>query len=119
MTELVSIIAEEQNPAIGDIVYYESPTAEYTMKRGRVVELRMRKLSGQPLIEVTDKIVMDNGDVVNGGIVFPTKEEANNYLLSCVTSSLGRARITLANTQSRIEKLERIQRKLQKSSSSY
>ena len=40
-------------PVIGDIVYYESPTAEYTMKSGRVVELRMEKLCDWSLIEVT------------------------------------------------------------------
>lgn len=95
-------------PVIGDIVYYESPTAEYTMKSGRVVELRMEKLCDWSLIEVTDKAVMDNGDEVKSAMVFSTKEEAKDYLIKSATSSLGRAKITLANTQRRIDKLQRI-----------
>ena len=91
---------------IGDIVYYESPTAEYTLKRGRIVEFKMRKLSGRPLIEVTDKVVMDNGDEVK--VVFHTKEDARSYLIKSATSSLGRAKITLDTTQHRIETLQRI-----------
>ena len=60
----MDILDIKQNPAIGDVVYYESPTAEYALKCGRVVELRM----GKPC----DRL------------------------------------LTLANTQRRIEKLERI-----------
>ncbi len=91
---------------IGDTVYYESPTAEYTLKRGRIVEFKMRKLSDRPLIEVTDKVVMDNGDEVNE--VFHTKEEARSYLIKSATSSLSHAKITLATTRHRIETLQRI-----------
>ena len=110
----MDILDIKQNPAIGDVVYYESPTAEYTLKRGRVVELRMGKLSDRPLIEVTDKVVMDNGDETNSAMVFLTKEEARSYLIKSATSSLGYAKITLANTQRRIEKLERILKVLNK-----
>ena len=66
----MEILDIKQNPAIGDVVYYESPTAEYALKRGRVVELRMGKLCDRLL--------------------------------------------TLANTQRRIEKLERILKVLEK-----
>ena len=91
---------------IGDIVYYESPTAEYTLKRGRIVEFKLKKLSDRPLIEVTDKVVMDNGDEVK--VVFHTKEDARCYLIKSATSSLNHAKITLANTRHRIETLQRI-----------
>ena len=91
---------------IGDTVYYESPTAEYTLKRGRIVEFKLKKLSDRPLIEVTDKVVMDNGDEVK--VVFHTKEDARCYLIKSATSSLNHAKITLANTRHRIETLQRI-----------
>lgn len=66
----MEILDIKQNPAIGDIVCYESPTAEYTLKCGRVVELRMGKLCDRLL--------------------------------------------TLANTQRRIDKLQRILKVLEK-----
>lgn len=97
---------------IGDIVYYESPTAEYTLKRGRIVEFKLKKLSDRPLIEVTDKVVMDNGDEVK--VVFHTKEDARCYLIKSATSSLNHAKITLANTRHRIETLQRILKVLEK-----
>ena len=49
---------------LGDIVYYLSPIAEFSVKRARIAEIKMRKLRGSPVIETVDKIIMDNGDEV-------------------------------------------------------
>ena len=49
---------------LGDIVYYMSPIAEFSVKRARIAEIKMRKLRGSPVIETVDKIIMDNGDEV-------------------------------------------------------
>ena len=97
---------------LGDIVYYMSPIAEFSVKRARIVEIKMRKLRGSPVIETVDKIIMDNGDEVANAFVFPSKDEATSYLKKSVDSSLNGAKIALANIQQRIKKLERIQRLL-------
>ena len=97
---------------LGDIVYYMSPIAEFSVKRARIAEIKMRKLRGSPVIETVDKIIMDNGDEVANAFVFPSKDEATSYLKKSVDSSLNGAKIALANIQQRIKKLERIQRLL-------
>ena len=97
---------------LGDIVYYMSPIAEFSVKRARIAEIKMRKLRGSPVIETVDKIIMDNGDEVTNAFVFPSKDEATSYLKKSVDSSLNGAKIALANIQQRIKKLERIQRLL-------
>ena len=64
---------------LGDIVYYMSPIAEFSVKRARIAEIKMRKLRGSPVIETVDKIIMDNGDEVTNAFVFPSKDEATSY----------------------------------------
>ena len=97
---------------LGDIVYYMSPIAEFSVKRARIAEIKMRKLRGSPVIETVDTIIMDNGDEVANAFVFSSKDEATSYLKKSVDSSLNGAKIALANIQQRIKKLEQIQRLL-------
>lgn len=99
---------------LGDIVYYMSPIAEFSVKRARIAEIKMRKLRGSPVIETVDTIIMDNGDEVANAFVFSSKDEATSYLKESVDSSLNGAKIALANIQQRIKKLERIQRLLKR-----
>ena len=101
--------------SVGDTVYYISPSSRYTVKRSRIADIKMGKLSGIPsMIEIVDRVVMANGDMVGDGIVFLSKEEAINYLIKDVVSNINNEKIALANCQHRIEELERRLKVLQR-----
>jgi len=74
----------------------------------------MRKLRGQPPIEVCDKVVMENGDSVSCRNVFRSKQEALQHLADDVISSINYEKIALAQSQHRINELERVLKVLQK-----
>ena len=106
---------ELRGMSIGDTVYYISPSSRYTVKRSRIADIKISTLGGIPsIIEIADKVVMANGDMVDDGIVFLSKEEAINYLIEDVVSSINNEKIALANCQHRIGELERILKVLEK-----
>ena len=99
----------------GDTVYYISPSSRYTVKRSRIADIKMGKLSGIPfMIEIVDRVVMANGDMVDDGLVFRSKEAAINSLIEDVVSNINNEKIALANCQHRIGELERILKILEK-----
>ena len=101
--------------SIGDSVYYIPPSSRYAVKRSRIADIKMSKLGGIPyFIEIADKVVMANGDIVDDDIVFLSKVEAINYLTKDVVSSINYEKIALANCQHRIRMLERRLKVLQK-----
>ena len=107
--------SELRGLSIGDTVYYISPSSRYTVKCSRIADIKMGKLGGIPsMIEIVDKVVMANGDMVDDGIVFLSKEEAINYLIKDVVSNINNEKIALANCQHRIGILERRLKVLQK-----
>ena len=99
--------------SIGEVVYYIKPST-YTIRRSRVADIQMRRVRGQPIIETCDKVVMDNGDIISNNNVFHSKQDALRCLTEDVISSINYTKMALANSQQRINQLERILKVLQK-----
>ncbi len=59
-------------------------------------------------------MVMANGDMVDDGIVYRSKEEAVNHLIEDVVSSINHEKIVQANCQHRIREQERMLKVLEK-----
>ena len=101
-------------PKVGDTVYYVSPTHKKCVKKSEVIEQRQSKRFPFRFSVFCEKLVMKNGDVVNSSGVFASKQEAVAYLIERITSEINYEKIALANTQRRIESLEKKLKVLQK-----
>lgn len=98
---------------VGEVVYYVKPST-YTIRRSRVAEIQMRRLRGLPIIETSDKYVLDNGDIISCWNVFRSKQEALQHLTGDVISSINYEKMALAKSRHRINELERVLIVLQK-----
>ena len=101
-------------PKIGDTVYYVSPTHKKCVKKSEVTEQRQSKRFPFKFSAFCGELVMKNGDVVSSSGAFASKQEAVAYLIERITSEINYEKIALANTQRRIESLEKKLKVLQK-----
>lgn len=101
-------------PKVGDTVYYVSPTHKKYVKKSEVIEQRKSKRFPFRSSLFSVVLVMKNGDVVSSSGAFASKQEAVANLIERIISEINYEKIALANTQRRIESLEKKLKVLQK-----
>ena len=93
-----------------DVVWYH-PKSSYTIRRSKVAEVRSDKMS------LNNKLILENGDMVNTFDAFRSKKGVLQHLISSVKSDISQHKVTLANAQFRLGESERILRVLEKQAS--
>ena len=107
-----SFLGEEVH--VDDVVYYISPTAEYTIKKGTVIAKNVIEPSHHFRMFPTVELTLDNGDMVNAHDTFPTKETALDYLISNLETRIKNDRNALLTLQNKIDYEERMLQLLRK-----
>lgn len=104
---------DAKKPAVGDWVYYISDASKYSIKKSRIKEMHIiHACHPSPLLD-SCKLLLENGDTVDYDDTFNFKEDALEYLILSLKSSIACHQVELATLQRAIELEERTLKRLE------
>jgi hypothetical protein len=93
---------------VGDVVYYLAPSTEYAIRKSTIMAKKELAPNHHFRPLGACKLTLADGTVVDYDKVFDRNEEAMDYVIANLKSSLTHHRIGLQTIQNEIEKEERL-----------
>ena len=99
--------------SVGDIVYYISNASKYSIKKSRIMEMHVTHAGHPTPLLDSCELLLENGDTVDYDDTFNFKEDALEYLILSLKSSIACHQVELATFQREIELEERELKRLE------
>ena len=104
---------EAKKLGVGDWVYYISDASKYSIKKSRIKEMHVTHAGRPSPLLGSCELLLENGDTVDYDDTFNFKEDALEYLILSLRSSIACHRQELATLQREIELEERELKRLE------